>query len=92
MVVLSDLIPVINALLCLIIVVLGLLVYKRREAIGALLIGIAFGLFFISHIYTLLGFGSNWDGAMITARTSGYILIIAALYLFLNDTGDTTVR
>jgi len=37
----------------------------------------------ISHIYTLLGLGTAWESAMITARTSGYLLIIAALFLFL---------
>jgi hypothetical protein len=84
MVFVSDLIPLLNVVLCTIIVILGILVYTRKGAMGALLIGVAFGLFGISHLYTLLGLGSTWEAAMITARTSGYILVIAALYLFLN--------
>jgi hypothetical protein len=79
----SDLVPYLNAVLCLVIVILGVLVYTRKGATGALLIGFAFGLFGISHIYTILGISSSWDSAMITARTSGYILVIAALCLFL---------
>jgi len=89
MVFISDLVPVLNAVLCLVIVILGVLVYTRKGATGALLIGFAFGLFGISHIYTILGLGLSWERAMITARTSGYILVVAALYLFLNG---TTVR
>jgi hypothetical protein len=84
MVFVLDVVTLINLVLCIIIVILGVLVYTKKGAFGALLISLAFGLFGISHIYTLLGLGITWEFAMISARTSGYILIIAALYLFLN--------
>jgi hypothetical protein len=87
MVYVTDLVSVLNTVLCVIIVILGILVYLRKGQMNALLIGIAFGLFAISHIYTLLGLASIWESAMITARTSGYILVIAALCLFLNSGG-----
>jgi hypothetical protein len=83
-----DIVNLINLVLCVIIVILGILVYAKKEAIGALFISLAFGLFGISHIYTLLGLGTTWQYAMISARTSGYILIIAALYLFLHTGTD----
>jgi uncharacterized membrane protein (UPF0136 family) len=83
----TDLVSVLNTVLCVIIVILGILVYLRKGQMSALLIGIAFGLFAISHIYTLLGLASAWESAMITARTSGYILVIAALCLFMNSGG-----
>ncbi|MGD1004392.1 MAG: hypothetical protein ABR887_03125 [Methanoregulaceae archaeon] len=85
MVFVSDMVTLLNLVLCVIIVLLGVLVYTKKDAMGALLIGIAFGLFGISHIYTLFGLGTTWEFAMITARTSGYILVVAALYLFLNS-------
>ncbi|WAC04542.1 MAG: hypothetical protein OS112_08750 [Methanoregula sp.] len=85
MVFVPDLVSMINTILCVIIVILGILVYTRNGEMSALLIGIAFGLFGISHIYTILGFGISWEGALITARTCGYILVIAALYLFLTS-------
>jgi hypothetical protein len=87
MVYVTDLVSVLNTVLCVIIVILGILVYLRKGQMSALLIGIAFGLFAISHIYTLLGLAASWESAMITARTSGYILVIAALCLFLNSGG-----
>jgi dipeptide/tripeptide permease len=90
MVVIPDLIPVLNAVLCLVIVILGVLVYTKKGATAALLIGFAFGLFGISHIYTILGLGSSWESAMITVRTSGYILVVAALYISLNRTKGRT--
>lgn len=92
MVFVPDLVPMINILLCTIIVVLGIIVYTRKEAIGALLIAIAFGLFGISHVYTLMGLGPSWETAMITARTSAYLLVIAALYLFLNGKDPITPK
>jgi uncharacterized membrane protein (UPF0136 family) len=88
MVFVPDLVSVLNTVLCVIIVILGILVYLQKGQTSALLIGIAFGLFAISHIYTLLGLASSWESAMITARTSGYLLVIAALYLFLNSRAE----
>jgi uncharacterized membrane protein (UPF0136 family) len=85
MVVVPDLVSGINIVLCLIIVILGILIYTRKGEISALLIGIAFGLFAISHIYSVLGLGTSWEGALITARICGYILIVAALYLVLTS-------
>jgi hypothetical protein len=85
MVFVPDLVSFINTVLCVIIVILGILIYLRKDEMSALLIGIAFGLFGISHIYALLGLGTTWEGAMITARICGYLLVIAALYLFLNS-------
>lgn len=85
MVLVPDLVSVINTVLCVIIVILGLLVYTRKGEMSALLIGIAFGLFGISHIYNILGLAVSWEAALITARLCGYVLVIAALYLFLKN-------
>jgi hypothetical protein len=90
MVFVPDLVSVINTVLCVIIVILGILTYTKKGEMSALFIGIAFGLFAISHIYSLLGLGTSWESAMITARTSGYLLVIAALYLVLNRGTDRT--
>ncbi|MFZ1896675.1 hypothetical protein [Methanoregula sp.] len=79
-----DIVNLINLVLCISIVILGVLVYTQKDALGALIIGLAFGLFGISHLYTLLGLGAPWEAATISARTAGYILVIVALYLFLN--------
>lgn len=78
-----DTVTFINLVLCIIIVVLGLLIYRERGTFSAVLLSGAFGLFAISHIYTLAGLGTSLEFAMISARTCGYILVIAALYLFL---------
>ena len=90
MVFFPDLVSILNTVLCVIIVILGILIYLRKGQMNALLIGIAFGLFAISHIYTLLGLASCWETALITVRTSGYILVIAALYLLLDSKAEKT--
>jgi len=90
MVFVPDLVSVLNTVLCVIIVILGILIYLRKGQMNALLIGIAFGLFAISHISTFLSLASCWETALITVRTSGYILVIAALYLLLDSKAEKT--
>jgi hypothetical protein len=90
MVFVPDLVSVLNTVLCVIIVILGVLIYLQKGQMNALLIGIGFGLFAISHIYTLLDLASCWETALITVRTSGYILVIAALYLLLDSRAEKT--
>lgn len=83
MVYVPDMVLYLNIALCVIILALGILTYIKKDEMSALFIGLAFGLFAISHIYTVLGLGMEWESAMITARTSAYILVIAGLILFL---------
>ncbi|MFZ0004504.1 MAG: hypothetical protein WCC86_03250 [Methanoregula sp.] len=79
-----DIVNLLNLVLCIVIIILGVIVFTRKDELGALIISLAFFLFGISHLYTLLGLGSTWEAATISARTVGYMLIIFALYLFLN--------
>jgi len=44
-----------------------------------LLVGIAFGLFALSHLATLLGFREAWETFLIALRTLAYLLVIYAL-------------
>ena len=55
MVLVSDPVMLINLILCIVILVLGYLVYRKREKYYALLIGFAFGLFGLTHLDVLLG-------------------------------------
>ena len=50
-----DLAVLVNLLLCVVILVLGYLVYRKRNSISARFIGTAFGMFVLSHLSTLLG-------------------------------------
>lgn len=78
-----DPILFVNLVLCIIIVLLGILCYKRSHESLPLFIGAAFGLFGVSHAVTLLGFKVPLTLPLIVIRTLAYILVIYALFMHL---------
>ena len=79
-----DLAAGINLLLCIVIFLLGYLVYRRQERISALLIGIAFGMFGLSHFSVVTGIVFP-EITFILLRICGYILVAAALWLLFSE-------
>lgn len=73
----------VNLVLCIIIVVLGLLLYRKSHEPLPLYIAAAFGLFGISHAATLLGFKVPLTLPLIVIRALAYILVIYALVMHL---------
>lgn len=73
----------VNLLLCIVILVLGYLVYRKRSSIGALFIGVGFGMFGVSHLSTLLELTLFPEVTFVLLRICGYLFVIAALYLSL---------
>lgn len=80
-----DLVVGVNLVLCIVIFILGYLVYRRRYKIGALFIGIAFGMFGLSHLNTLFESALFPDVTFILFRICGYLLVAVALYLWLTE-------
>ena len=74
----------INLLLCIVIFLLGFLVYRKQEKISALLIGIAFGMFGLSHFSVVTGIAFP-EVTFILLRICGYVLVAAALWLLLSE-------
>jgi len=81
----ADPVVVINLLFCIVILVLGYVVYRKKENFSALLIGIAFGMFGLSHFTLLFGITQIPEVTFILVRACGYILVAAALWLFLTE-------
>ena len=79
-----DITEGINLLLCIVIFLLGYLVYRKQEKISALLIGIAFGMFGLSHFSVLTGIAFP-EVTFILLRICGYILVAAALWLLFSE-------
>jgi hypothetical protein len=75
-----DPITVVNLVLCIVILVFGVVGYRRSGRAFPLYIGIAFGLFGLSHLMTLLGLKDPLAGALIVIRTLAYLLVAFALY------------
>ena len=73
-----DPITAVNLVLSVIVLVLGYWRYKKSNDKVPLYVGIAFGLFGVSHIATLLDFKQSL--VLIIIRTLAYLIVIYAVY------------
>jgi hypothetical protein len=71
---------VINLVLCVVIVIFGLMGWRRSKKVFPLYIGIAFGLFGLSHLATLLGQAAQLEVSLIVIRTLAYLIVVYAVY------------
>lgn len=69
---------VMNVVLTLAILILGVWTYMKKRSMLSLYIGIGFGIFAISHVLTLLGYGSV-AMVILPLRALGYLVVIAGL-------------
>ena len=83
MVLVLDPIYLVNLTLCIIILVLGFFGYRKKGDTAPLYIGIAFGLFGVSHLATILGLKDTLEIFLIIIRTAAYLIVIFALYTIL---------
>lgn len=79
-------IPFVNLVLCIVIVILGFLCFKKSGERLPAFIGAAFGLFGISHTATIAGLAASLELPLIIIRTLAYVLVIVALWLNLKST------
>jgi hypothetical protein len=73
-------INIINTSLCAIILVLGCWGFKKKTDNVPLFIGVAFGLFGISHIVASLGLSDIFEIFLVMIRVLAYLIVIFALY------------
>jgi hypothetical protein len=78
-----DPIYIVNLTLCIIILLLGFFGYRKKGNAVPLYIGIAFGLFGVSHLSTILGLKDALEAFLIVIRTVAYLAVIFALYTIL---------
>jgi len=72
-------VTIINLVLCIVILALGIWAFIRKKWDVPLYIGIAFGLFGVSHTLTLAGLAASLDAFVIVIRVIAYLLVIVAL-------------
>jgi len=77
-----DLVTLANLLLCLAIVALGLLGYRRSRHTLPLMLAVVFSLFGLSHLMVLLGLFEELEMAVFAIRIAGYALVIYLLYRY----------
>lgn len=78
-----DPVVTINFILCIVILVLGIWAYAKKKGDVPLYIGIAFGLFAVSHLMNLLGLAAGLTVLLIVIRLIAYLLVVFALYRIL---------
>jgi hypothetical protein len=71
---------VINLVLSVIILIFGLMGWRRSGKVLPLYIGIAFGLFALSHLATVLGIAAQLEVPLIVIRTAAYLFVVYAVY------------
>ena len=71
---------VINLVLCVVIVIFGLMGWRRSKKVFPLYIGIAFGLFGLSHLATILGQAAQLEVLLIIIRIVAYLIVVYAVY------------
>ena len=76
-----DTMTFINLILCIVILIFGILGYQRSKSRVALCVGVAFGLFGLSHLATLLSLKDSLSTILIIVRTAAYLLVTYALFL-----------
>jgi CHASE2 domain-containing sensor protein len=80
-----DPILFVNLLLCIGIVILGFLCFRKSGDMLPAIIGAAFGLFGISHAATLMGLKVPLTFPLILIRALAYVLVLFALWQHLKN-------
>jgi hypothetical protein len=75
-----DPIYVVNLILCAIILVFGIIGWRRSKNSYPVYIGMAFGLFGLSHLVTILGLKAPLEVPLIVVRTLAYLLVVFTVY------------
>jgi uncharacterized membrane protein YhfC len=75
-----NIIYVINLVLCVVIFIFGLMGWRRSKKVLPLYIAIAFGLFGLSHLATILGQAAQLEVPLIVIRTVAYLIVVFAVY------------
>jgi hypothetical protein len=76
-----DTVTFINLVLCIVILAFGLLGWQRSKMVVPLYIAVAFGLFGLSHLATLLNLKVVLNTFLIIIRLLAYLLVTYAVYL-----------
>ena len=75
-----DSITALNLVLSVLILVLGIRAARQGKGTTPLWIGVAFGLFALSHLAELLGLKQSFTEVLVIIRTLGYLLIVFIQY------------
>ena len=78
-----DMVTISNLVLSTIILIMGIWEYTRGKSRSVLYIGIAFGLFAVTHLLSLLGLSATLSALILVIRVLGYLTVIYAIYIIM---------
>jgi hypothetical protein len=76
-----DTLTAINLVLCIAIVAIGFIAWRRTRSGVILLVACAFGLFGLSHLASLFGLSDGLNNPLIIIRVAAYLLVTLAVLL-----------
>ncbi len=76
-----DPITLTNTIACFIILILGIIVYIRSKEMWPLFIGIAFGVFGVTHLLTLLDLQETLATILLAIRIVAYLIVALTVAL-----------
>jgi CHASE2 domain-containing sensor protein len=76
-----DTLTAINLVLCVAIVAIGFMAWRRTRSGVILLVACAFGLFGLSHLASLFGLSNDLNNPLIIIRVAAYLLVVLAVLL-----------
>jgi hypothetical protein len=76
-----DITTWVNLTAGLIIFVMGIWQYTRSKGRTVLYVGVAFGLFALTHLLTLMGLAASMATLILILRILAYLVIIYAIYI-----------
>jgi len=83
----SNTVQIVNTLLCAAILITGYWGFRNSGKAISLLIGLAFGIFGLTHVISLLGFRAKATGFVIVARILAYLIVLVAIYAVASKSG-----
>jgi len=69
----------INLVLCVAIVVIGYVAWRRTRSVVVLLVACAFALFGLSHLASLFSLSDDLENPLIVVRVAAYLLVVLAV-------------
>jgi hypothetical protein len=75
-----DVVNAFNLLLCTLILAVGCIGYARTKAKELFHIGVAFGLFAVSHVIAIFGVQRNFAVTTILIRIFAYLIVLFSLW------------
>jgi hypothetical protein len=81
----TDPMDLVNLIFCIVILAIGYFISRKKDNYSAFLIGIAFGMFGLSHFTQLFGITMIPEVVIILVRVCGYLIVVSALWLYYTE-------